>query len=114
VGDPIDGPATAEEALNTLLFREVTGLGFKKKDIALSESEFLVVRKQYEAKPATWKKQAQKRFQAICDSTPSELGWGLDSTWLDDHLSKGPPKLKSLDLEDLDEVMGVYYYETVF
>jgi hypothetical protein len=114
IGDPIDGPASADEALNTLLFRETTGLGFKKKDIFLSEAEFLLARKQYDANPATWKKQAQKRFQALRDSIRPEHASGLDENWFDDHLKKGPPKLKSFDLEHLEEVMGVYYYESEF
>jgi hypothetical protein len=114
IGDPIDGPATADEALNTLLFREVTGLGFKKKDICLSEAEFLIVRKQYDANPAIWKKQVQKRFRAIQDSIHPDQVSSLDKNWLEDHLRKGPPKLKSLDLEHLDEVMGVYYYQSEF
>jgi hypothetical protein len=112
IGDPVDGPATADEALNTLLFRETTGLGFKKKDIFLSEAEFLIVRKQYDAGPATWKKQAQKRFRAVQDSIPPGHASSLDKNWFEDHLKKGPPKLKSLELEDLDEVMGVYYYQS--
>jgi hypothetical protein len=114
IGDPIDGPATADEALNTLLFREVSGLGFKKKDISLSEDEFLIVRKQYDANPAIWKKKAQTRFRAIQDSIRPDHASGLEKTWFEDHLKKGPPKLKSLDLEHLDEVMGVYYYQSEF
>jgi hypothetical protein len=112
IGDPIDGPATADEALNTLLFRETTGLGFKKKDISLSEAEFLLVRKQYDANPAAWKKQAQKRFRVVQDSIHPDHTSGWDEKWFEDHLKKGPPKLKSLELEDLEEIMGVYYYQS--
>jgi hypothetical protein len=114
IGDPVDGPATADEALNTILFRETTGLHFKKKDIFLSEAEFLIVRNQYERNPATWKKQAQKRLQAVQDLISTEYASVLGTTWFDDHLKKGPPQLKSLALEQLDGVMGVYYYESEF
>ena len=38
--DPIEGPTCADEALNTLLFRTTTGLGFAQKDIILTEKEF--------------------------------------------------------------------------
>jgi hypothetical protein len=114
IGDPIDGPATADEALNTLLFREVTGLGFKKKDIFLSEAEFLTVRKQYDANPTTWKKQAQQRFRTVQDSLTSGHASSLDKNWFENHLKKGPPRLKSFELEHLDEIMGVYYYQSEF
>ena len=50
IKDPVDGPACADEALNTLLFRASTGLGFKPKDIILTREEFGRVRKQYDCR----------------------------------------------------------------
>jgi hypothetical protein len=44
-------------------------------------------------------------------SLPPDLAPGLDEKWWETHLKSGPPKIKSLDLEGLDEILGVYYYE---
>jgi hypothetical protein len=114
IKDPMDGPACADEALNTLLFRATTGLGFKQKDIMLTGQEFSAVRKQYDADPVAWVKQGAKRFQNLLDSLPPELLSGLDEKWFGQHLKKGPPRIKNWEAEDLPGVIGVYYYETSY
>jgi hypothetical protein len=111
IKDPIDGPSCAEEALNTLLFRASTGLGFKQKDIVLTPEEFASVRKQYDASPVSWLKKAHDRYQEICDSLPPELRTGLDEKWSRLHFKKGPPKIKNWESDDLPGVIGVYFYQ---
>jgi len=111
VKDPIDGPSCTDEALNNLLFRASTGLEFKQKDIVLTPEQFAAVRKQYDAAPAAWLKEANKRFQAIQESLPPELKQSLDPKWCAQHFKKGPPKIKNWASEDLPGVLGVYYYE---
>jgi hypothetical protein len=111
VRDPIDGPSGTDEALNTLLFRTSTGLGFKQKDIILTPEEFEMVRKAYDAAPVSWIKETNKRYQAILESLPPELRPGLDEKWCTLHFKKGPPKIKNWMAEDLPGVLGVYYYQ---
>jgi hypothetical protein len=114
VKDPIDGPSCTDEALNTLLFRASTGLGFKQKDIILAPEEFTLVRKQYDAAPVSWSKETGKRYSAILESLPPELRLGLDTKWCAQHFKKGPPKINNWTSEDLPGVLGVYYYQTYF
>ena len=114
IKDPMDGPSCADEALNTLLFRATTGLDFKQKDIYLTESEFRTVRQQYEANPAAWLKQGQKKFHNLRTSLPPELLPAMDDKWFSHHFKKGPPKIRNWGAEDLPGIMGVYYYETCF
>jgi hypothetical protein len=114
IRDPLDGPASADEALNTLLFRAATGIGFKQKDIYLTEAEFAAVRKQYDTDPVAWMKQGQKRFRNVLDSIPPELVLGVDEKWFNHHLKKGPPRIQNWGADDLQGVMGVYYYEMGF
>jgi hypothetical protein len=111
VKDPMDGPSCTDEALNTLLFRASTGLGFKQKDILLTPAEFTTVRKQYEASPVSWLNETNERYRAVRDSLPPELDHGLDPKWCTQHFKKGPPKIKDWAAEDLPGVLGVYYYE---
>jgi hypothetical protein len=111
IKDPIDGPACADEALNTLLFRASTGLGFKQKDIILTPEEFASVRKQYDAAPVSWLKKTHDRYQEVGDSLPSELRSGLDEKWSHHQFKKGPPKIKNWKSDDLPGVIGVYYYQ---
>lgn len=111
MNDPIEGPSSADEALNTFLFRSSTGLGFKAKDIILTPAEFTSVRKQYDAAPVSWLKEAHQRYQALLDSVPPELRPGLDAKWCQHHFKKGPPKIKNWAAEDLPGVIGVYYYQ---
>jgi hypothetical protein len=114
IKDPMDGPSCADEALNTLLFRAITGLGFKQKDIFVTEAEFEAVRKQYDANPVTWVKQGQKSFQNVRASLPPELLPAMDEKWFAHHLKKGPPKIRNWGSDDLPGIIGVYYYETCF
>jgi len=107
-----DGPACADEALNTLLFRSCTGLGFNQKDIILTEKEFRQVRGQYDDDPAKWLKDGQKRFELLQLSVPEEWLRALDQDWFQKHFKKGPPKVKKWDLDDLPDITGVYYYQT--
>jgi hypothetical protein len=111
IKDPMDGPTCADEALNTLLFRASTGLGFKQKDIILTPEEFTRVRKQYDAAPVSWLKQAHERYLAQQESLPPELRPGLDAKWCTQQFKKGPPKIKNWDSDDLPGVIGVYYYQ---
>jgi hypothetical protein len=108
----MDGPACTDEALNNLLFRATTGLGFKQKDIILTASEFANVRKRYEADPTAWLTQGLNRYQSILDSVPPELLPGLDERWFRHQFKKGPPNIKSWESEDLPGVIGVYYYQS--
>lgn len=112
IKDPIDGPACTDEALNTLLFRASTGLGFRQKDIALSEEEFARVRQDYDKNPTAWLKSVHERYQATLDSVPPELRPGLNEKWPQQHFKKGPPKIKNWMAEELPGVMGVYYYQS--
>ncbi len=111
IKDPIDGPACTDEALNNLLFRASTGLGFRPKDIVLTPQEFASVRKQYDAAPVSWLKQTHKNFQDLFDSIPPELRPCVDEKWPLHHFKKGPPKIKNWAAEDLPGVIGVFYYE---
>jgi hypothetical protein len=114
IKDPMDGPSCADEALNTLLFRATTGLGFKQKDIFLTEAEFEAVRKQYDASPVTWVKQGQQNFQEVRASLPPEVLPAMDEKWFGHHFKKGPPKIRNWGAEDLPGIIGVYYYENCF
>jgi hypothetical protein len=111
INDPIDGPTCADEALNTLIFRVSTGLGFKQKDIILTPEEFTGVRKQYDAAPVSWLKAAHERYQEACDSLPIALRSSLDEKWSYHQFKKGPPKIKNWQSDDLPGVIGVYYYQ---
>jgi hypothetical protein len=111
IKDPIDGPACADEALNTLLFRASTGLGFKQKDIILTPEDFASVRKQYDAAPVSWLKKTHDRYQEVGDSLPPELRPGLDEKWSHHQFKKGPPKIKNWKSDNLPGVIGVYYYQ---
>jgi hypothetical protein len=111
INDPIDGPTCAEEALNTLLFRASTGLGFNQKDIILTPEEFVRVRKQYDASPVSWLKKAHERYFALRDSLPPQLRAGPDEKWSQHQFKKGPPKIKNWESDNLPGVIGVYYYQ---
>jgi hypothetical protein len=111
IKDPIDGPTGTDEALNTLLFRASTGLGFKQKDIILTPEEFANVRKQHDAAPVSWLKKAHDRYKEVRDSLPPELRPGLDEKWCHRQFKKGPPKIKNWEADDLPGVIGVYYYQ---
>jgi hypothetical protein len=109
--DPIEGPTSAEEALNTLSFRAVTGLGFAQKDIILGEKEFRLVRSQYDENPAAWLKAGQERYDALQKSVPEDLRAFMDDKWFSKFLGKGPPKVKKWESDDIRGITGVYYYE---
>ena len=111
IRDSMDGPLCTDEALNTLLFRATTSLGFRQKDILLTAQDFAHVRKQYEADPTAWLTQGHKRYQAMRDTVPPELLPVLEEKWFRDHFKKGPPKIKDWEAEDLPGVIGVYYYQ---
>jgi hypothetical protein len=110
--DPTEGPSCTDEALNTLLFRSATGLGFRQRDIILTPEEFASVRKHYDAAPISWMRQATERYQVVFDSIPSEIWSALDAKWLLHYLKKGPPKIKNWADDDLPGIIGVYYYRT--
>ena len=110
--DPIEGPTCADEALNTLLFRITTGLGFAQKDIILTEKEFRHVRAQYEAKPDKWIEQGQQRYEALLPTIPAALRSALDAKWFRKRLAKGPPKVSKWESEVLPGITGFYYYQT--
>jgi hypothetical protein len=109
--DPIDGPTCAEEALNTLLFRASTGLGFNQKDILLTEKEFRLVRTQYDENPGEWLKLGQQRSEALIESIPQEMRDTMDDKWFRKRLGKGPPKVKKWESDDLPGITGFYYYQ---
>ena len=110
--DPIEGPTGADEALNTLLFRAVTGLGFAQKDIILTEKEFRHVRTQYDDQPEPWLKEGEQRFEALLATIPAELRGAIDGKWFRKHMVKGPPKVRKWESEVLPGITGVYYYLT--
>jgi flagellar biosynthesis chaperone FliJ len=110
--DPIEGPTCADEALNTLLFRATTGLGFAQKDIILTEKEFRHLRTQYENMPDRWIEDGQQRYEALLPSIPDPLRSVIDEKWFHKHLAKGPPKVKNWEAEVLPGVTGLYYYQT--
>jgi hypothetical protein len=110
--DPIEGPMCAEEALNTLLFRASTGLGFNQKDIILTEKEFRHVRAQYDEDPDLWLKLGQQRYESLVQSLPKNLQAVMDDKWFRKLLGKGPPKVKKWESDDLRGITGFYYYET--
>ena len=109
--DPIEGPTCADEALNTLLFRACTGLGFAQKDIILTEKEFRHVRTQYDDSPVEWLKEGQKRYEALLHSVPATLQPALDKKWFQKRLAKGPPKVRKWESEVLTGITGFYYYQ---
>jgi hypothetical protein len=111
--DPIEGPTCADEALNTLLFRSSTGLGFAQKDIILTESEFRHVRAQYESKPIQWIKEGQLRYEALLPSIPVSLRSVIDEKWFQKRLAKGPPKVTKWEAEVLPGITGFYYYQNL-
>jgi len=110
--DPIEGPTGADEALNTLLFRATTGLGFAQKDIILSEKEFRHIRTQYEDKPEQWLEEGQQRFEALLPSIPAPLRSAIDDKWFRKRMAKGPPKVRKWESEVLPGITGFYYYQT--
>jgi hypothetical protein len=110
--DPIEGPMCAEEALNTLLFRASTGLGFDQKDIVLTEKEFRRVRAQYDEDPELWLKRGQERYNSLMASVPQPLQGVKDDKWFRKQLGKGPPKVKKWESDDLPGITGFYYYES--
>jgi hypothetical protein len=110
--DPIEGPTCADEALNTLLFRTTTGLGFAQKDIILTEKEFRHVRAQYETEPVRWVEKGQQRYEALLPSIPILLRSVIDDNWFRKRLAKGPPKVSKWEAEVLPGITGFYYYQT--
>jgi hypothetical protein len=110
--DPIEGPTCADEALNTLLFRVTTGLGFAQKDIVLSEKEFRHVRTQYDDNPEQWIKDGEERFEALLPSIAETLQAAIDKKWFSKRLAKGPPKVRKWESEVLPGITGFYYYQT--
>jgi hypothetical protein len=110
--DPVEGPTCADEALNTLLFRTTTGLGFAQKDIILTEKEFRHVRAQYENKPDQWIEEGQQRYEALLPSIPGHLRSVIDEKWFRKRLAKGPPKVTKWETEVLPGITGFYYYQT--
>jgi hypothetical protein len=109
--DPIEGPTCADEALNTLLFRTTTGLGFAQKDIILTEKEFRHVRAQYENEPELWLAKGQERFEALIPSIPNPVRGLIDDKWFRKRLAKGPPKVSRWEAEILPGITGFYYYQ---
>jgi hypothetical protein len=109
--DPIEGPTCAEEALNTILFRACTGLGFGQKDIILGEPEFRQVRAQYDEKAAEWLKLGEKRYDSLVQTIPQDLHGSIDTKWFHQRLGKGPPKIKKWS-DDMPGITGFYYYQT--
>ena len=89
--DPIEGPTCAEEALNTLLFRAATGLGFSQKDIILGQPEFRQARSQYDANPAEFLKLGHQRFELLVASIPPDCRARLIQNGSLDTSEKGPP-----------------------
>jgi len=110
--DPIEGPTCADEALNTLLFRTCTGLGFNQKDIILTEKEFRHVRAQYDDDSVQWLEDGQKCYQALLHSIPETLRSVMDEKWFSKRLGKGPPTVKKWESDDLRGITGFYYYQT--
>jgi hypothetical protein len=113
VNDPIEGPTCADEALNTLLFRVTTGLGFAQKDILLTEREFREVRTQYENNPEQWTEEGQQRFETLLSSIPAPLRSVIDKKWFQKRFAKGPPKVKKWEAEVLPGITGFYYYQNL-
>jgi hypothetical protein len=111
MNDPIEGPTCADEALNTLLFRACTGLGFGQKDIILTEKEFRHVHTQYDDNTARWLKEGQQRYETLLQSIPENLQHALDKKWFQKRLGKGPPKVKKWNSEILSGITGFYYYQ---
>ena len=109
--DPIEGPTCADEALNTLLFRATTGLGFAQKDIILTEKEFRHVRAEYENEPVSWVEKGQQRYDALIASIPVLLRSAIDDKWFRKRLAKGPPKVSKWEAEILPGITGFYYYQ---
>jgi hypothetical protein len=109
--DPIEGPTGADEALNTLLFRATTGLGFAQKDIILTEKEFRHIRGEYDKAPAAWLKKGEERFAALLPEIPPPLQPALDKKWFQKRLGKGPPKASKWNAEILPGITGFYYYQ---
>lgn len=110
--DSFDGPACADEALNTLLFRACTGLGFGQKDILLAEKDFRKIRAEYDSESEKWLKDGRKRYDILQLSVPDELQPALDKKWFEKAFEKGPPKVRKWDSEDLPGITGFYYYQT--
>jgi len=110
--DPVEGPTCADEALNTLLFRICTGLGFNQKDIILTEKEFRHVRTQYEDNSTQWLEDGQKHYEALLLSMPEALRGAMDEQWFRKRLGKGPPKVRKWESDDLRGITGFYYYQT--
>jgi len=110
--DPIEGPTCADEALNTLLFRATTGLGFARKDIILTEKEFRHARTHYEDNPGQWVEEGQRRYEALLLSIPVPLRNVMDKKWFHSRLAKGPPKVSKWEAEVLPGITGFYYYQT--
>jgi len=109
--DPIEGPTCADEALNTILFRASTGLGFTQKDIILGEMEFRQVRAQFDGKAAEFLELGEKRYDSLVQIIPKDLQGAIDKKWFRKQLGKGPPKIKKWS-DDMPGITGVYYYQT--
>ena len=111
MNDPIEGPACAEEALNTILFRACTGLGFTQKDILLGEAEFRQVRANYDGGAAEFLEMGQRHFNALMQTLPENLRGLIEKKWFSQRLGKGPPKIKKWS-DHLPGITGCYYYQT--
>jgi len=111
MNDPIEGPTCADEALNTLLFRVSTGLGFGQKDIILTEKEFRRVHALYEEDSTQWLEKGQRSFDALLQTVPEALHDTIDKKWFLKRLGKGPPKVKKWESDDLPGITGFYYYQ---
>jgi hypothetical protein len=108
--DPIEGPTCAEEALNTILFRVATGLGFGQKDIILGEPEFRQIRTKYDENPAEFLELGHQRYESLASTVPANLKGAMDKKWFHKRLGKGPPKLKKWS-DDMPGITGFYYYQ---
>ncbi len=114
----LDGASTASEVMNTIFYRQCTGLGFAgrrgNKELVLKKEQIRAIREAFEAGKTGWVKAAAERFATLWEGIPADLRVGAGTEdWFEGHLKKGPPKIpKKAELDDvINGVTGVYFYD---
>ncbi len=115
----LEDAITADEVVNAMVFRYVSGLGFGapgKSRIALRKEHFVAVREKFDADKERWLKAAKKRHGELIAQIPEGLRRGLGKDdWFATHLKSGPPKVseKTKDVGANPSIEGVYFLELV-
>ena len=113
----IEDAITADEVINTVVFRHSSGLGFgplKKPEIILCRTHFIHVRESHDADKQLWLQSAQTRYNELVNEMPAGLRRGLGQTdWFATHFKSGPPKItaKTRDVGSHEAIQGVYFFD---